>query len=128
MVPEMVLFLQELLVGLRRPTWIVGVVGIHQIHTDQPQVDRAVVGGQFVDHVLERIVVDEQLHLTGTVEDEVRIAYILGELDDSIDQPAVVALENLHRVQQGTVRSELKVLHRVVHGDQVADVDARLVR
>lgn len=69
----------------------------------------------------------EQLHLTRTIDQQVRIANLLGQLKDSIDQPAVVALENLHRMNECTVWSKLEVFHCVVHGDQIADVDARLV-
>ena len=91
-------------------------MGVHQVDAGQSVVLLA----QVLDDLLHVVIHGVELHLAGTVEDDVGGE---GEVAKLPVQPLYVGPHKLHGEHKPSIRSELHLLHNVLHLDEVSDVD-----
>ena len=92
------------------------MVGVHQVDAGQS----VVLPAQVLDDLLHVVVHGVELHLAGTVEDDVGREVEVAQL---LVQPLYVCPHELHGEHQTSVGSQLHLLHDVLHLHQVGDVD-----
>ncbi len=77
-----------------------------------------------INHPLDDRSVGIQLDLAGTVQDEV---LVIVEAIQLFLEPVHVLQEVFHAVYEGTVGAEAELLHDVLDGDEVPDVECDVV-